>query len=62
MSKKIPFRCFNVKKRNEDTLGELFTFFMLETILLGKALDINPYDQPDVELIKAETRKFLIKF
>jgi len=61
LSKKIPFRCFDVKKRNENTLGELFTFFMLETILLGNALDINPYDQPAVELIKTETKKFLIK-
>ncbi len=61
LSKKIPFRCFDIKKRNEETLGELFTFFMLEAILLGKALNINPYDQPAVELIKTETKKFLIK-
>ena len=60
-NKKIPFRCFNVKKRTEETLGELFTFFILETILLGKAMAINPYDQPAVELVKKETKKFLIK-
>ena len=60
-TKKIPFRCFNVKKRTEETLGELFTFFILETILLGKAMAINPYDQPAVELVKKETKKFLIK-
>ena len=60
-NKKIPFRCFNVKKRTEETLGELFTFFILETILLGKAMTINPYDQPAVELVKKETKKFLIK-
>ena len=60
-NKKIPFRCFNVKKRTEETLGELFTFFILETILLGKAMAINPYDQPAVELVKRETKKFLIK-
>ena len=47
-------------KKNEETLGELFTFFMLETILLGKMLKINPYDQPSVELIKKETKKILI--
>ena len=34
-------------------------FFILETILLGKALNVNPYDQPAVELIKTETNKFL---
>jgi glucose-6-phosphate isomerase len=60
--KLIPFRSFLINKRNEETLGELFVFFMLETILLGKALNVNPYDQPDVELIKTETKKFLINF
>ncbi len=57
--KKIPFRSFLIKKKNEETLGELFNFFVLETILLGKALNVNPYDQPAVELIKTETEKFL---
>ena len=59
--KNIPFRSLFIKKRNEETLGELFTFFILETILLGKALNINPFDQPAVELIKTETKKFFIK-
>ncbi len=49
-----------MKKKNEQTLGELFCFFILETILLGRALKVNPFDQPSVELIKKETRKFLI--
>ena len=58
--KNIPFRSFEVEKRNEKTLGELFCFFILETILLGRFLKINPYDQPAVELIKKETKKILI--
>ena len=58
--KNIPFRSFEVFKRDEKTLGELFTFFILETILLGKSLNLNPYDQPAVELIKKETKKILI--
>ena len=32
---------------------------MLETILLGKMMKINPFDQPSVELIKKETKKIL---
>ncbi len=60
--KKIPYRSFFLKKRNEETLGELFTFFILETILLGKLMNINPYDQPAVELIKKDTTKILRKF
>ena len=59
MKKKIPFRSFEIKKRDEKTLGELFCFFILETILIGKALNINPFDQPAVELIKKETKKLL---
>ena len=59
-AKKIPFRSFEVSNKNEETLGELFTFFMLETILLGKMMKLNPFDQPAVELIKKETKKILI--
>ncbi len=59
LKKKIPFRSFIIKKRDEKTLGELFAFFILETILLGKALNINPYDQPAVESIKINTFKIL---
>ena len=58
--KNIPFRSFEINKRDETTLGELFCFFLLETILIGKSLNINPYDQPAVELIKKETKKILI--
>ena len=58
--KNIPFRSFEIKKRDEKTLGELFCFFILETILLSKALKVNPYDQPAVESIKKETRSILI--
>ena len=49
-----------LKKEMKKTLGELFCFFILETILIGKSLNLNPYDQPAVELIKQETKKLLI--
>ena len=57
--KKIPFRSIEILKRNEETIGELFSFFVLETILLGRVMKVNPYDQPAVELIKTETSKIL---
>ena len=60
-NRKIPFRSFFIKKRNEETIGELFTFFILETILLGKAMKLNPYNQPAVEYIKKNTKKNLVK-
>ena len=59
--KKIPFRSFNILKKDEKTLGEMFIFFILETILLGKAMNVNPYDQPSVELIKTQTKKYLTR-
>ncbi len=59
-NKNIPFRSFEIKTRDEKTLGELFTFFILETILIAKCLNLNPFDQPEVELIKKESNKILI--
>ena len=60
--KKIPFRSFIIKERSPESMGELFCFFIIETILLGKALGVNPYDQPSVELIKIETKKILSNY
>ena len=58
--KKIPFRSFEIKKRDEQTLGTLFSFFILETILIARYLKIDPFNQPSVELIKTETKRLLI--
>ena len=59
--KKIPYRLFYILKKNEEELGVLFTFFVLETILLSKFLKINPFDQPAVESIKKSTKNILLK-
>ena len=61
LKKKIPFRSFEILERSEDSMGELFCFFILETILLGRALNVNPFDQPSVELVKKETKKILLR-
>ncbi len=57
--KKIPFRQITFNKKNEEELGEIFTFFVLETILLSRLMNINPFDQPAVERVKIETKKIL---
>ena len=59
--KKIPFREFIVKDFSEKTLGKMFAYFMVETIMLGKAIKINPFDQPGVEQVKIITKKNLNK-
>ena len=57
--KNIPFREFKVKKIDEKVLGKLFSLFICETIILGKLININPFDQPAVEQIKIFTKQEL---
>ena len=59
--KNIPFRHFVFNKSNEEELGMIFTFFVLETILLARLMNINPFDQPAVEQVKIETKKILLR-
>lgn len=58
-TKQIPFRQISFNKKDEEELGTIFTFFVLETLLLGKLMKVNPFNQPAVEQIKAETQKIL---
>jgi len=51
--KQIPNRVINISNHRDPlNLIELFAFFLIETILLGYMMDINPYDQPSVQHIK----------
>tara|TARA_Y100000591_G_scaffold324241_1_gene343315 strand:- start:159 stop:1118 length:960 start_codon:yes stop_codon:yes gene_type:complete len=56
---KIPFRELKIKKLDEETLGQLFAYFILETSIVGKILGINPFDQPAVEQVKKFTKIIL---
>ena len=56
---KIPFREFKINSFDEKTLGELFSYFILETSISGRLIDINPFDQPAVEQVKIFTKKLL---
>ena len=58
--KNIPYREFKILNFNEDALGELFSYFMLEVVLVGKITNVNPFDQPAVEDVKINTKKRLI--
>jgi len=57
--KNIPYQEFIINKKNEETLGELFAYFLIETVLIGKMIGINPYDHPAVEEVKILTKKYL---
>jgi glucose-6-phosphate isomerase len=56
---KIPFREFKIRNLSEEVLGELFAYFILETSIIGKTININPFDQPAVEQVKTNTKKIL---
>ena len=56
---KIPFREFKINSFDEKTLGELFSYFILETVISGRLIDINPFDQPAVEQVKIFTKRLL---
>ena len=58
---KIPFREFTFNNLNEETLGEIFSYFILETVLVAKVTKTNPFDQPAVEDVKILTKKILNK-
>ena len=57
--KNIPFREFKINEINEEALGKLFSIYIIETIFLGKILNINPFDQPAVEEVKIFTKELL---
>ena len=58
-SKNIPYQEFIINKKNEETLGELFSYFIMETVLIGKLIGIDPFNQPSVEQVKILTKKYL---
>ena len=59
--KKISFREIKITTANEKVLGKLFSLFMLETVIVGKLLNINPFDQPAVEQVKFTRNRFSLK-
>ena len=61
VDKKIPFRTFELLKIDEKSIGNMFALFMCEVFMLGKLMGINPLNQPAVETIKTNTKKFLTR-
>ena len=58
--KRIPFREFIIREFSEQTLGELFSYFLLETVIVGKLASLNPFNQPAIEELKINTKKALL--
>jgi glucose-6-phosphate isomerase len=54
-----PVRTIDLDRLDERALGTLLMHFMLETILAGHLLGVDPFDQPAVESGKIITRRYL---
>jgi glucose-6-phosphate isomerase len=54
-----PVRTIDFEQLDEHALGSLMMHFMLETILAGHLLGVDPFDQPAVESGKIITRRYL---
>ncbi len=58
-SGKRPYIEINLPDKSEYSVGQFLQFNMMEIIYLGKLLNVNPFDQPNVESYKKETRKIM---
>jgi len=56
---KRPFIEISLPDKSESTIGQFMQLKMFETMYLGRLLNVNPFDQPDVEKYKKETRRIL---
>jgi glucose-6-phosphate isomerase len=56
---KRPFTEITMPNKSEYSVGQLMQFKMMETIYLARLLEVNPFDQPNVESYKKETRRIL---
>lgn len=55
----LPFISWIIPEKTPYFIGQLLQCKMLEIMYLGYLLEVNPFDQPAVELYKQETREIL---
>jgi len=56
---KRPFIEVSLPDKSERSIGQFMQLKMIETMYLGHLLNVNPFDQPDVEKYKRETRRII---
>jgi glucose-6-phosphate isomerase len=57
--KNLPIRVFELENLDEEKLSGLMMQMFLETIIIAKIKNINPFDQPAVELRKDLAKQYL---
>ncbi|MFC1686060.1 hypothetical protein ACFLZZ_03505 [Nanoarchaeota archaeon] len=57
----LPFSELTLPDKTEYALGQFLQLKMVETVYLSRLLKVNPFNQPDVEAYKKETKRILSK-
>jgi len=61
INQECPMRQLHLATLNEEVLGGLFMYFILETLAMSSLLEVDPFSQPAVEEGKILTRKYLLQ-
>ena len=56
---KRPFTSITLSHKSPEAIAHLLQIHMIEMIYLGHLLNVDPFDQPQVELYKKKTREIL---
>ena len=54
-----PYNIITIPDKSERSIGALLQFKMMEMMYLGSLLNVNPFNQPNVEEYKVETKEIL---
>jgi glucose-6-phosphate isomerase len=57
--KEIPFTEIGIISKDEFSIGQFLMLKEIEIVLLASLFNINPFDQPNVEMYKEKTKKLL---
>ncbi len=55
----VPNIIINLKEKSEESLGYLWYFFFVAVTMSGYFIDVNPFNQPGVEIYKKNMFKNL---
>ncbi len=56
-----PYAEITITDKSEESIGQLLQMKMMEMMYLGYLFEVNPFDQPNVEAYKKETKTILKK-
>ncbi|MCP5363561.1 MAG: hypothetical protein H6911_06400 [Rickettsiaceae bacterium] len=57
--KKLPIRSVILRELSAETFGAITCHLMLEIIIIGHLIKVNPFNQPGVEMIKIRSKELI---